>query len=267
MKLRLESELLRRGEPLAPFVTAGDGGFETTLAMLRELGRAGVACVELGFPFSDPIADGPVLQAASQRALDAGATFGGVLDVAERCRRESDLPLVAMGYANTFLQGGWALTARRLASAGFDGWLVADLPFDEAGEMREAALEARLAPISFAAPTSSDERLAGAAAASRGFLYTISRTGVTGAATELDDPARAFLGRVRRAAGALPVALGFGIRSREHVRAALEHADLAIVGSALVERLHRELESSGDPQHAARAAAAWLDGLRSGATR
>lgn len=266
MSERLAARLRANSTRLAPFVTAGDGGLETTAAVLAELARRDVACVELGFPFSDPIADGPVLQAASQRALDAGASFERVVALVERFRRDSALPLVAMGYANTFLRDGWDATAGRLAGAGFDAWLVADLPVEEAGEMHAAALRHELAPIFFAAPTSSDERISAAARASRGFLYTILRAGVTGRETELDGAARALLARARRAAGELPVAAGFGIRRAEQVRAVLAHADLAIVGSALVAEVHAALERSRDPAVAAASAGVFVDRLLQGVT-
>ena len=240
----------RRG--LAPFVTAGDGGPETTVAVLRALDRAGVACVELGLPFSDPIADGPVLQAASERALTAGTNFEVALQILRELRSTSDLPVALMSYANPLLRRGLERACRDLAQAGADALLVADLPFDEGDELVRAARAAGLSPIFFAAPTSPDERIARAAGMSRGFLYAIGRTGVTGRPTELDGTSRAFLERVRRAAGELPVALGFGIASPAQVRAASREADLVVVGSALVERVHRE--AGGDPAAAARAA-------------
>jgi tryptophan synthase alpha chain len=231
----------RRG--LAPFVTAGDGGMARTLDVLLELEKCGAACVELGLPFSDPIADGPVLQAAAQRALEAGATFDAVLEMVAQFRaRGGAMPIVLMGYANPLLKRTWSGAARALARAGVDGLLVADLPVEEGGAMASAALDADLCPIFFAAPTSSDERIAASARASRGFLYTILRTGVTGRATEFDAATEAFLARVRELAGDLALAIGFGIRDAAQVRAATRHAELAIVGSALVEHLHNARE-------------------------
>lgn len=225
----------RRG--VSPFVTAGDG---PTLDILRALDRDGVACVELGVPFSDPIADGPVLQAASQRALEAGTTFESVLEILRAFRAESELPVALMGYANPLVRRGFAHAVRAIAEAGGDALLVADLPPEEAGELLEACTASDVCPIFFAAPTSSDERIAAAAAASRGFLYAVGRVGVTGRPTELDHDTQAFLERARRLAGDLPLAVGFGIATPEHVTAACRHADVAIVGSAFVDRLHRE---------------------------
>ena len=249
MTNRLESRLAAmRAEgrrAVAPFVTAGDGGSEVTLAVLRALDREGVACVELGLPFSDPIADGPVLQAASQRSLAAGTTFASTLEVLRAFRAESDLPVALMGYVNPFLRRGLEASMAAIADAGGDAVLVADLPYDEGGELAAACADTDLCPIFFAAPTSDDERIRAAARASRGFLYAIGRTGVTGRVTDLDDDTQSFLERVRRCAGELPVAVGFGIATAEQVAAATRHADLAVVGSALVERLHRE--GGGDP--------------------
>jgi len=260
---RLESKLAslrsRGARGLAPYVTAGDGGLETTLAVLRAIDEAGAACVELGFPFSDPIADGPVLQAAADRALAAGTTFGGVLETLARFRAESELPIVVMTYANPLLVRGWRASASAIAEAGGDGLIVADLPVEEGEEAASAALAAGLAPVFFVSPTTSDARVDRAVAASRGFVYAIGRFGVTGAVTELDGRAQEFLERVRRRAGDLPVAVGFGISSARSVAAALVHADLAIVGSALVERIH-----AAGPRAAAAAARDFVLELRKG---
>jgi len=273
---RLERRLARlRAEGqrgLAPYVTAGDGGLETTLAVLRAIEQAGATCVELGIPFSDPIADGPLLQASAQRALQAGTTFERTLEMLSRLRLGSDgrapseLPVALMGYANTFLRRSARGAARAIAEAGGDALLVADLPVEEGAELASAALEAGLCPIFFAAPTTSDERIVRAARASRGFLYAIGRTGVTGRSTALDPAVLAFLERVRRLAGELPVAVGFGLSTREQVRAVTRHAELAIVGSALVERVHLAGESdpSRRPALAAEAAGAYVAELMEG---
>jgi tryptophan synthase alpha chain len=243
---------------LAPYVTAGDGGMETTLAVLRALDRASAACIELGLPFSDPVADGPVLQAAAERAIASGASFDRVLDLIARFRREppiGETPIVLMGYANPLLRRGWDASCRALAEAGADGVLVADLPIEEGAPLAAAAERAGIAAIFFAAPTTADERLAAAARMSRGFLYAIGRLGVTGARAEIDPAQGAFLDRVRVAAGDLPIAVGFGLSTADQVRAVAGHADLAIVGSAMVDRIHRAFTASGgDASAAARAA-------------
>ncbi len=272
MKDRLETRLAAlRAEKrcgLAPYVTAGDGGMETTLAVLRGLASAGVACVEIGLPFSDPIADGPVLQAAAERAIAAGASFDRVLDLIARFRREppiGEVPIVLMAYANPLLRRGWEASCKALAEAGADGILVADLPIEEGAPLAAAAARAGIAAIFFAAPTTGDERLAAAARLSRGFLYAIGRLGVTGARADVDPAQLDFLDRVRAAAGDLPVAVGFGLSTADQVRAVARHADLAIVGSAMVDRIHRAFTASGsDPEAAARAAESFARELTKG---
>ncbi|MFN0009146.1 MAG: tryptophan synthase subunit alpha [Planctomycetota bacterium] len=267
--MRRLAEMRERGQRgLAPFVTAGDGGLETTLAVLHALDRAGATCVELGLPFSDPIADGPVLQAAADRALAAGATFERVLEMLTSFRRESAMPVAIMTYANPLLRRGWAVSARAIAKAGGDALLVADLPVEEGDAMRAAAIDAGLDPIFFVSPTTSPERMSRAIESSRGFVYAIGRFGVTGARTELDPAAQSFLARVRDRSNGLPVAVGFGIATAADVRAAVEHADLAIVGSALVQKIHAAFEAGGRrPAAAAQAAEAFARELMKGIER
>ena len=269
---RLSSLRARGRRALAPYVTAGDGGLATTLAVLRALDREHVACVELGLPFSDPIADGPVLQAAAQRALDTGTTFARVLAMLEDLRRgdgahaPSELPIAILSYANPLVRRGWDESVSALAVAGADALLVADLPVEEGAAMAHAARTAGLAPIFFVAPTTSAVRMRAAIAASEGFVYAIGRLGVTGAATNLDESAQDFLARVRAQAGDLSVAVGFGIATAEGVAAATRHADLAIVGSALVEHVHRaaSTEPSRHAAAAAEAAGTFIDRLARG---
>jgi tryptophan synthase alpha chain len=267
MSARLErrlADLRARGERgVLPYVTAGDGGLDTTLEVLRALERGGAAGIELGLPFSDPIADGAPLQAAAQRALEAGTTLDGVLDTVRRFRAESELPLVLMTYANPLVRRGLERACGMLAEAGLDGVLVVDLPVEESAPLRAAADASGLAPVFFASPTSDDDRIRAAAQASRGYLYAIGRLGVTGRRTALDEGTLAFLRRVRALAGELPVAAGFGIATPEQVRAVTVEADLAIVGTALVEHVHRAATASGrpDPAAAARAAEQFLRSL------
>lgn len=264
MTARLEQRfgaLRQRGDKgVLPYITAGDGGLDTTLEVLRALERAGAAGIELGLPFSDPIADGPALQAAAQRALQGGTTLEGVLDVVRRFRADSDLPLVLMTYANPLVRRGLERACGLLSDAGLDGVLVVDLPPEEAAPLLEAARASDLAPIFFAAPTSSDERIRRACSISRGYLYAIGRLGVTGRHTALDESTLGFLRRVRSLSGELAVAAGFGLATPEQVRAVHVEADLAIVGTALVEHIHRA--SAGgtrpDPEQAAAAAEAFL---------
>ena len=262
---RLSSLLRTGGKGIAPYVTAGDGGLESTLAALRGLDQVGATCVELGLPFSDPIADGPVLQAAAERALAAGTRFDGLLDVVRTLRSgdhsapASEMPVVLFSYANPLLARGWDAAARDLAAAGVDGWLVPDLPLEESADMRAAAEEHGLCPIFFVAPTTSPERVRAAMQASRGFLYAIGRVGVTGASTVFDQTAVDFVKRLRTA-GELPIAVGFGLSAPRHIRPALENADLAIVGSALVHHLHLARDVTrpepDSPAHLARVTAA-----------
>lgn len=271
--LRRLEELRGRGlGGLAPYVTAGDGGLDTTLAVLRALDAAGAACVELGVPFSDPIADGPVLQQAAERALARGTTLDEVLAlVAELrcgsgCFAASTLPVALMSYANPLLRRGWESVCAGAAASGVDALVVADLPVEEGAAMQNAALRHGLCPIFFASPTTADERIRAAAAASRGFLYVVARAGVTGPRTEFDAATVGFLRRVR-AAAPLPLALGFGIATAEQVRLALEHAELAIVGSALVERVHEACAAAPAAlacSAAARAAGDFLRALQRG---
>ncbi len=255
----------RRG--VAPFLTAGDGGLERTLAALRAIDGAGAVCAELGLPFSDPIADGPLLQAAADRALAAGTTFQGVcsllraLRAGDRDHAPSTLPVAIMSYLNPLLVRGLDTSARELAEAGADAWLVPDVPLEESDDLRAAADAAGLATVLFVSPTTDARRLERAARASQGFLYAIGRYGVTGTSTDLDPAAQEFLARARAAAGDLPLAVGFGIASAESVRAAVRHADIAIVGSALVEHVHR---AGGDARHAADAAGRFVRSLQEG---
>ncbi len=242
---------------LAPYLTAGDGGLARTLELLHALDRAGATCVELGVPFSDPIADGPALQAAADRALAAGTDLAGILATVARFRAEGGaLPVALMSYANPLLRRGWDGTCDAAAAAGVDALIVPDLALEEGAPLRAAAAAHGLCPVFFAAPTSPPARVAAAMEASRGFLYVVGRTGVTGGVTRFDEATQDFLARVA-ATGSLPTAVGFGIRSAEDVRAAVRHADLAIVGTALVERLH----AAPDP---AAEAAAYLTELRGG---
>lgn len=243
MRSRLEAALdlcRQTGEVgIAPYVTAGDGGLAATLAVLHSIEEAGARVVELGLPFSDPIADGPVLQAAAQRSLDGGTTLPDVLAMVRRYRSQGGaLPLLAFSYLNPLLAGGLRESIQALADAGLDGVLIPDLPIEEAAELRSACESARLDPVFFATPTTSEARIHKAVEASRGFLYVIGRVGVTGASLEMDPEVDAYLERVREAAGDLPLGLGFGLREAAQVRALAGRAELAIVGTAMVQRIH-----------------------------
>lgn len=241
---RRTSELRAEGRTaVAPYLTAGDGGLERTRDLLRVCEEEGAACVELGIPFSDPIADGPVLQEAAQRALHEGTTFTGVCEAVSEFRASGgEIPIVAFTYLNPLVggAGGEAFDDRlgMLSASGFDGLLVPDLPVEEAGALADRAEDAGLALSLFCAPTTTDERLARAAEASRGFLYVVGRVGVTGRETAIDTGANEYLKRVRRLVPDVPLGLGFGLRTPEQVAAVAPYCELAIVGSAFVRAVH-----------------------------
>ena len=228
------ARLRAAGTPgLVTYVTAGDPDLAGTEGILRALDRAGADVVEVGIPFSDPLADGPVIQRATERALAAGTTLLGVLALLKRLRAELRMPVVLFSYANPVLRIGAERFADLARDAGVDGVLILDLPIEEAGDFR-AMLEARgIDTILLLSPTTSDERLRKAAALGSGFLYAISRLGVTGARNEIADGAEDMVRRIRRVS-TLPVALGFGISKPDHVRQIGQWADAAVVGSALV---------------------------------
>ena len=228
------ARLRAAGTPgLVTYVTAGDPDLAGTEGILRALDRAGADVVEVGIPFSDPLADGPVIQRATERALAAGTTLLAVLDLLKRLRSELRMPVVLFSYANPVLRIGAERFGDLARDAGVDGVLILDLPIEEAGDFR-AMLEARgIDTILLLSPTTSDERLRKAAALGSGFLYAISRLGVTGARSEVADGAEDMVRRIRRVSD-LPVALGFGISKPDHVRQIGQWADAAVVGSALV---------------------------------
>ena len=231
---RAFAELRRRKTPgLVTYVTAGDPDLDRTAGILRSLDRAGADVLEVGVPFSDPLADGPVIQRATERALRAGATLAGVLDMVGRVRADVRAPIVIFSYANPILRLGAERFADRAKQAGVDGVLVLDLPIEEADSFRSLLAERGIDTILLLSPTTTDERLRKAAALGSGFLYAISRLGVTGARDEVADGAEEMVARIRCVSD-LPVALGFGISKPEHVRHVGQWADAAVVGSALV---------------------------------
>jgi len=234
---RIGTRLAQRkheGRPaFVAFLTAGDPSLDRTVAAALELEAAGVDVLELGVPFSDPLADGPVIQRSSERALAGGVTLSRVIETVLRIRERSELPLVLFSYLNPLLQRGVERVLGDAARAGVDGVLVTDLPPEEAGEWISAARAAAIDTIFLASPTSPDERLRRVAEASRGFVYAISRTGVTGERQALSDDARPLVERLRSLSD-VPVALGFGISTPEQVKQASAVADAVVVGSALV---------------------------------
>lgn len=217
----------------AAFLTAGDPSLERTVAAASELEAAGVDVLELGVPFSDPLADGPVIQRSSERALGRGVTLASVLDAVRRIRERSAIPLLLFSYLNPLLRHGLERLARDARRSGVDGVLVTDLPPEEAGEWLPAARGEELDTVFLAAPTSGDVRLRRVTEASRGFVYAVSRTGVTGEQESLSEDAKPLVERIH-ALTDVPVALGFGISTPEQVAAAARVADGVVVGSALV---------------------------------
>lgn len=233
------AELRRDGHMgLVAFLTAGDPSLAATGDLVVALAEAGADVIELGVPFSDPVADGPTIQRSSERALRAGTTLAGVLDLVTALRRRTDVPLILFSYFNPVLQMGLERFAAKASAAGADGALITDLTVEEADEYRRIMAAHGLDTIFLAAPTSPDERLAAIAACSSGFLYLISRTGVTGAQKSLPEDLPALVRRVRRVTS-LPIAVGFGISLPGQVSLLGGLADAAVVGSALVAEIER----------------------------
>lgn len=232
--------LLRaRGEAaLIPFVTAGDPDLKTTLDILRALERSGADLVELGVPFSDPMADGPTIQRASERALEKGATLPRILELVRRFRRESEMPLVLFGYYNPFFRYGLERFVREGRAAGIDGVLCVDLPPEESGELKSRMDTAGLDMIHLLTPTSDAARIRLVAQRGKGFIYYVSVTGVTGARGRLEARLKEQVSRVRRTTF-LPVGVGFGVSTPEQAAWIASFADAVVVGSALIQVMER----------------------------
>lgn len=223
---------------IVAYITAGDPSLDATLKFVLALAEAGADVIELGVPFSDPLADGPTIQRASERALKAGTTLARVIDLVRRIRQSSQVPLILFSYYNPILQMGLEKFATAAASAGADGVLATDLTPEESDDYRRIMAAHHLDTIFLGAPTSTDERLSKIAACSSGFLYLISRTGVTGAKDALPDDLPALLRRARTVTQ-LPLAVGFGISLPVHVSVLGGLADAAVVGSALVSEIEK----------------------------
>jgi tryptophan synthase alpha chain len=244
------------------YITAGDPSLDATLKFVLTLAEAGADVIELGVPFSDPLADGPTIQRASERALKSGTTLAGVLDLVRRIGQSSQVPLILFSYYNPILQMGLEKFAAAAASAGTDGVLVTDLTPEESDDYRRILAAHNLDTIFLGAPTSTDERLAKIAACSSGFLYLISRTGVTGAKDALPDDLPALLRRAR-AVTQLPLAVGFGISLPGHVSVLGGLADAAVVGSALVSEIENATKSGPSASAIDAAASALAEKVRS----
>jgi tryptophan synthase alpha chain len=221
------------GPGLVAYVTAGDPSLDRTADILVALSDNGATVLEVGVPFSDPLADGPVIQRASERALAGGTTLRKTLEMIATARGRIGAPIVLFTYANPILRFGEAAFVRTAAEAGVDGVLILDLPVEEAEGFRGRLAEALIDPIFLLSPTTTDARIKASAALGRGFLYLISRLGVTGVRDQVSSGAESLARRIREHS-ALPLAVGFGISRPEHVAEVCRWADAAVVGSALV---------------------------------
>jgi tryptophan synthase alpha chain len=228
---------------LVTYTTAGDPDLARAAEILEALDRAGADVLEVGVPFSDPLADGPVIQRATERALAAGGCLRSALSMIEWVRPHVSAPIVVFSYANPLMRMGIEAFATRAAAAGVDGVLALDLPIEEAGSFHAALNGAGLDTIFLLSPTTTDARIRRAAELGSGFLYVISRLGVTGARDRVASGAEAIVRRIRQQTS-MPIALGFGISRPEHVAEVAAYADAAVVGSALVSTI---AEASGSP--------------------
>jgi tryptophan synthase alpha chain len=229
--------LRREGEAaLVPYLTVGYPSLEVTRELVPLLARQGADLIELGVPFSDPVADGATIQRAAHGALEQGTTLDDCLAVAAEARAESDVPLLFMGYYNPIHSYGLERFAADCARAGVDGLIVPDLPPEEAGDLLAACRGAGIDLIFLVAPTSTEERLSMIARVACGFVYCVSLTGVTGARTQVGEGIEELIARVRKHTP-LPVVVGFGISTPEHVARVAQYANGAVVGSALINRI------------------------------
>jgi len=241
---RMFSTLRKKDETaLIPFITTGDPDIESTEALVLEMERRGADLIELGMPFSDPLADGPTIQAASNRALLNDINPEVLLSMVSRLRKKTDIPLVLMGYCNPVFQYGVEKFAKDAANAGIDGTIIPDLPIDEAEEWNRASRNNGICNIFLIAPNTPDQRLKKIARASRGFIYYVSVTGITGARTELPPKLSDGLRHVRDITSK-PVAVGFGISEPQQVRMLSDVADGIIVGSAIVRIIESHLHKN-----------------------
>ncbi len=236
---KLFERLGREGQPgLIAYITAGDPDPGRTASLVLALERGGADLIELGVPFSDPIADGPVIQLASERALQAGTTLHSVLDIARQIRAQSQIPLLLFSYMNPLVRYGFEALARDAVEAGIDGCLFTDLSVEEADPYVASIRQAGLDTVFLAAPTSTKRRLELVARYSTGFVYLVSRTGVTGERDSLSDSIGPLVENMR-AVTSLPLAVGFGISKPEHAASVGRLADAAVVGTAIVKLVER----------------------------
>jgi tryptophan synthase alpha chain len=227
-----------------PFITAGDPDLGKTYDLILKLAELDSTVIELGVPFSDPMADGPIIQLSSQRALEnEEITIGMILNLISEVRNKTDVPIVLFGYLNPFLQFGIDNLRREAKVSGVDGFLITDIIGDEFIEMAGNFSKSEIDLISLVAPTTNDERLKNITKVARGFIYAISRAGVTGTRSELSTDARNLVERTRNFTD-LPVAVGFGISNKKHINEVLSYADAAVVGSAIVSVIEKSEKDS-----------------------
>ena len=233
------TDLKRAGKKgFIPFITAGDPDLATTEKLLVTLAQSGATLIELGVPFSDPMADGPVIQRASERALKNNFGLQEILDLVARARKQIDIPIILFSYYNPLFQFGLKRLAVAAKDAGVDGVLVTDLSPEESGEFERELRTRDLDMIFLVAPTSTDERLKLVAERASGFIYAVSRAGVTGTRESVSAEAEKLVNRVRKCSE-LPVAVGFGISNAEQVKDVHRYADAVVVGSAIVAEMER----------------------------
>jgi tryptophan synthase alpha chain len=245
-----ESAQSGKRKVLIAYLTAGDPTPEHTPGLVAALERGGCDLLELGIPFSDPIADGPVIQRGADRALRAGTSVSNVLEIAAQIRKQSEIPLLLFTYLNPVLRYGLDRLGQDAKAAGIDGCLMIDLSVEEAGPYTEAMRKHGLDTVFLAAPTSTPRRLKLAAQYSSGFIYLVSRTGVTGERESLSGNVEPLVKALRAETG-LPLAVGFGISTPEQVRATASAADGVVVGSAFVRVIEEHLNEPGAPMEAA----------------
>jgi len=233
---RFSRKLAGKGKLFLAYIGAGVPDLDGSVQVALELARLGVDCIEFGLPFSDPYGDGAVNQAAAERGIANGVTVSVYLDLVRRIRAKTDIPLVAFGYANPVWKHGVGEFARDAAGAGMDAVLLVDIPVEEAGELDDSCRRNGLATTFLTAPTTTPRRLASIAGRARGFVYHVSRTGVTGEQASLSGSLEAEVARVKASVGKLPVVVGFGIGTPQQVKEVCAISDGAVVGSAIVRR-------------------------------
>lgn len=252
---------------LVPYITCGDPSGQGTVAIMHEMVKSGVDIIELGMPFSDPMADGKVIQLAAERALTNGMTLNGVLEVVQQFRQDDqDTPVVLMGYANPIESMGWGKFTQSAAQAGVDGVLVVDYPPEEFDDVAAYFEAADLAPIFLIAPTSTDERIKKVGEIAKGYVYYVSLKGVTGSAALNTEDVKKKVQNIKRFVD-IPVGVGFGIRDVESACAIASVADAVVIGSQLITTMQNALEGQAEERHselAARSAGEWLAAIRQG---